>query len=479
MGIFTTAASFTDELNNKYHGEYIALDEYINSKINIRVQHSCGYIYRVRPDSLFRDDRGRCPRCQKKKKLQEREDALREYLLETIQNDYILCSKYKSDTSPVKLKHTLCGHYFKVTPNSFKKGTRCEYCRKESVIGPARERLKSFISEDFELLEYTGSANRATLKCNKCGGEFSHYPSSLYRGAGCPNCSSTPSRSRGEIELYEFIKTLYPDAVNNMRFRDDEKNVLELDIFIKELNIGIEFDGLYWHSDKRKGDDAMNQKKIFFEKFGIRVVHIFEDEWNNKKENVKKYLTHLLKKDESEKVSARKCEYKIILKDIAIDFLNRNSLIIYDDSDIFIGAFYKNTLIGVMSFRILSSTKGKYYLKSFATSYQIYGGFKKMVDFFIKEYSAKHIIAKIDLRFSSEHTNILKNNGFVFLKKEEPDFYYCSGTKRYQEKYFSKNNIKHLLPEVFNEELTPYEMMENSSYFRVYNCGKIVYEMKI
>jgi hypothetical protein len=478
MGIFTTSESFTEALYNRYGEEYIALDPYINSKINIRVKHSCGHIYRTRPDSLFRDDRGLCPKCQKKKKLQEREDALKEYLLDTIQNDYVLCSKYKSDTSPVKLKHTLCGHYFKVTPNSFKKGTRCEYCRKESVIGPARERLKSFISEDFELLEYVDSASRASFKCKKCESTFSHFPSSVYRGAGCPNCNNISSRSRGEIEVYEYVKSMYPEAKNNTRFRNKNGNVLELDIYVEELKIGIEYDGLYWHSDKRKSEDAMKQKKEFFEEFGIRVVHIFEDEWENRKDIVKQYLTHLLKKDNSEKISARKCEIKTILKDIALDFLNKNSLIIYDDSDIFLGAYYKNELVAVMSFRILSEHRKKYYLKSFATSKHIHGAFNKMVKYFASEYGAESIIAKIDLRFSSEESNILKNNGFEFLCYEEPDFYYCQGTKRFPEKHFSKKDIKHLHPEIFNESLTAYEMMENSSYFRVYNCGKIVYELR-
>lgn len=481
MGIFTEAGDFNTALEERWHGEYIAIDPYKNSKIRIRVQHSCGNIYWVRPDSLFRDGavRGQCPKCAKKKKRQEREDQLKQYLLETIQNDYILCSKYKDDISPVKLKHTLCGHTFKVTPNSFKKGTRCEYCRKESVIGPARERLKSFISEDFELLEYTGSGNRATFKCKKCNSDFTHFPSSMYRGSGCPNCDNIPSRSKGELEMYQFIKEYYPNAKNNIRFRNDDGNVLELDIYIEELNLGIEFDGLYWHSDKVKGADSMHQKQIFFEKFGIRVVHIFEDEWENKKENVKKYLRHLIRKDENEKISARKCKFSTILKETAIEFLNRNSLIIYDDSDIFIGAFYKDELVAVMSFRILSEKNKKYYLKSFATSKTIYGCFKKMVDYFLSEYSGKHIIAKIDLRFSSEHKNILSDNGFVFFKKEDPDFYYCQGTKRYPEKHFNKKTIKHLYPEIFNEDLSAYEMMEKSSYFRVYNCGKVVYELKI
>ena len=90
--------------------------------------------------------------------------------------------------------------------------------------------------------------------------------------------------SKGELELYDFIKSIKPAAIHN-----DRKNIfpLELDIFLEENNIGIEYDGEYWHSlPKMKKRDYL-KNKICKEK-GIKLIRVKEKDWKNNKEKVKK-----------------------------------------------------------------------------------------------------------------------------------------------------------------------------------------------
>ena len=85
------------------------------------------------------------------------------------------------------------------------------------------------------------------------------------------------NKSKGELELFEYIKLHYSSAISG------DRNViapLELDIFIPEINVGIEYDGDYWHSlpdmierDQRK--DAICKDK------GIRLIRIKESDWLN------------------------------------------------------------------------------------------------------------------------------------------------------------------------------------------------------
>lgn len=370
----------------------------------------------------------------------------------------------------------MCGHTFKTTPNSFKKGTRCEYCRKESVISTSRERLKSFIADDFEILKYEGSGALTTLKCNTCNNEFQHYPGSIYKGSGCPHCNKPASRSRGEIEVYDFVKSFYPNARNNVRFKNSSGSILELDIYVEELKLGIEYDGLYWHSDQLKGGDAMLEKNIFFEEFGIKVVHIFEDEWKNRNKATISYLKYVLKVSDQEKISARKCTFRFINKEESDIFLSENSLVINDSSNIQLGAFYNKHLVGVMTFR--DSGNGNYYLDTYCPSMMIYGGFQKMLQMFKDFYDPKKITGEINLRFSDADDNILAKNGFTKVGLRDPKFFYCRGSRRFSAKAFKKNDIKRQFPEIFNESLTAYNMMELTPYFRVYDCGRAIYEMK-
>ena len=54
----------------------------------------------------------------------------------------------------------------------------------------------------------------------------------------------------------------------------------ELDIVIPEIKLSIEFNGVYWHSCFYKDKNYHLIKTELCEKFGYRLIHIFEDEWN-------------------------------------------------------------------------------------------------------------------------------------------------------------------------------------------------------
>jgi hypothetical protein len=79
----------------------------------------------------------------------------------------------------------------------------------------------------------------------------------------------------------------------------------ELDVFIPELNKGIEFDGKYWHSEKMLQKRFPNWSKehvgnyhglkdSFFASLGVEVLHIKEENWlKNKKAEISKILTFI------------------------------------------------------------------------------------------------------------------------------------------------------------------------------------------
>lgn len=94
-------------------------------------------------------------------------------------------------------------------------------------------------------------------ECKKCGyganGEWYVEPNSrINNGNNCPNCSSEIRKSHAEKAVFYYIKKVFPHAVEN--YKIPETNQLELDIFIKELSLGIEYDGSYWHNKKPKKD---------------------------------------------------------------------------------------------------------------------------------------------------------------------------------------------------------------------------------
>jgi hypothetical protein len=107
------------------------------------------------------------------------------------------------------------------------------------------------------------------------------YSNESHYGQKC--CVSTL-----EKELVSYIKEICPhEVIENTR-----KIIypFELDIYIPELKVAFEFNGLYWHSNKIK-DKAYHLKKTSMcQGKGIKLFHILETEWNDEKENTKRFI---------------------------------------------------------------------------------------------------------------------------------------------------------------------------------------------
>lgn len=120
--------------------------------------------------------------------------------------------------------------------------------------------------------------------------------SASYPFCCCPNC--TRARSKGEREVAKYIADLgYEIEVNNR----DILHPQELDIVIKSLNIAIEYNGDYWHSDDviRQCKDLSafeyhEQKFKGAEKKGYKLFFVWENDWeknqNFVKESIKQFL---------------------------------------------------------------------------------------------------------------------------------------------------------------------------------------------
>lgn len=126
----------------------------------------------------------------------------------------------------------------------------------------------------------------------------------------------------------------------------------ELDLLSKDNKLAIEFNGSYWHSEAFKDKQYHQSKSIQCYKQGIHLIHIFEHEWNN--EDTREKLINLIKSslniDNPEIIQARKLKIQEIDKQEAFEFLNKYHLQSGMYSEVNIGAYNNNQLVGVMTF---------------------------------------------------------------------------------------------------------------------------------
>jgi len=287
--------------------------------------------------------------------------------------------------------------------------------------------------------------------------------------------------SKYEREIQKFL------TENGVEFKANRQILSgkEIDLLVEDSKIGIEFNGLQWHTEffgRKKHGYHLNKTKICNEN-GYGLIHIFEDEFVNKKDIVFHKLSHILGLDSGlPKIMGRKCVVKEILKHDAENFLNTYHIQGFVGASVYLGAFYNDKLIGVMSFKNGSIKNPDWELVRFATDYNyVYQGVgSKMFSYFVRKYEPEKIISFADRRWTvSEKNNLYTKLGFVFDKFTPPDYKYYSAKnkenkyKRIHKMFFNKKKLNKKYG--FPLTMTETEMAKELGYDRIWDCGLIKY----
>ena len=96
-----------------------------------------------------------------------------------------------------------------------------------------------------------GSDQEFWWKCSTCGHEWKTSVYVRTSGHGCPVCAKSTHSSIPEQLIFLYVHNLFPDTINSYKV-PYLKSLQELDVFIPSLNIGIEYDGVNWHSPKKR-----------------------------------------------------------------------------------------------------------------------------------------------------------------------------------------------------------------------------------
>jgi len=285
----------------------------------------------------------------------------------------------------------------------------------------------------------------------------------LYNVGLCTICNSiNDNTSIKEKELFNFISGIYDkEIIRNYRI-----GKMEIDIFIPDLNIGFEFNGLYWHSSKYKDSKFHINKSKFFEDNNIKVIHIWEDDWDKKSEIIKSQISNLL--NLSKRVFARNCQVKEIKDNkIARDFLNKNHIQGYVNSNLKLGLYYNDELVSIMSFDHFEGRKSmsndEWNLNRFCNklNHSVIGGASKLLKYFIENNNVKRIISYADRDWSNG--NLYYKLGFKKISESKPDYKYIINSYRVHKSRFRKSKT--------NLSESQLDML------KIWDCGKLKFEI--
>ncbi len=328
-----------------------------------------------------------------------------------------------------------------------------------------------------EEVKYDLEKNKVTILCKKCNSE-SIFSGSFYKKKiniaqnPCLICNPPlKQESKGEIELYEFIAKNYSGRIiKNYKVEQGNK---EIDIFLPEINVGFEFDGVYWHSEIFKGKRQNLNKKIQVEANGIRLYNIWEDLWISKNEIVKSRVLNILGNTQKI-IYGRKCHIKQITPKEEKEFLLGSHLQGYVPSKIKIGLFLEDELVGLMTFgnrrKALGSAniQNQYELLRYCSKIntKVIGGASKLFKHFLCNYEVDSVISYQDNSWGMG--NLYQNLGFKLEDKPKPNYWWCKGNLRFHRYNFRKDL---LIKKGHDPQKTESQIMTEEGYYKLWDYG--------
>jgi hypothetical protein len=337
-----------------------------------------------------------------------------------------------------------------------------KYSHMEEYGGKTPEQLTVLLNKDSFSEFITGKTRDVVCK------QLSVSPRSLWlfsKKYQSQHLFSSPIRSKFEIGVYEFFDSHGYTPLSNVRTIISPK---EIDLYIPSLNLAVECSGLYWHSEI----SAEKARTYHYNKYkgckdaGIRLITIFDDEWNNNRPLVESRLVHFMNK-ENEKIGARRCVVCEISSATSKDFIESNHLQGHANSTINLGLYHNDRLVSVMTFgKPRYNSDYQYELIRFCSSANIQGAASKLFTYFIKNYNPSSVISYSDNRWG--WGQMYKNLGFNF-SHETIGYQYTNYNHRFSRHKFQKHK---LVEQGHDPSLTEWEIMQNLGYDRIWDCGQ-------
>lgn len=113
-----------------------------------------------------------------------------------------------------------------------------------------------------------GSEIKVYWKCENGHSWKAQISTRVNNNSHCPECYKFYKSSFSEQVIYYYIKQIFKDAISRYKY----KNKHEIDIFIPSINLGIEYDGCYYHRNLER-EIAKNK---FLESEKVHLIRVKE-----------------------------------------------------------------------------------------------------------------------------------------------------------------------------------------------------------
>lgn len=422
-----------------------------------------------------------CPKCsyeQRAKKSSKTQYQIIEEFKKVHGDTYDYSEvKYVNNSTKVKIICKKHGSFWQ-SPISHKKAG-CPKCGNIRSIESSKLSTEEFIIRavsihehryDYSKVDYEGTQIPVEIICKEHG-SFFQRPNDHLSGNGCRKCAAVGKSSQEKV----IIDNIGISAISNDRTLLGGK---EIDIYYPDYNVGIEVNGIYWHSDiapNPKEEKYHQEKTIACESKGVHLLQFWDVEVNTKTDIVLSVIRSKLGIID-ERIFARKCSIKEVDFTQAKEFLDTNHMQGGGSvGSIRYGLYYMDELISIMTFGKSRFNKNYMWeLIRFCNKRNtiVIGAASKL----FKHANLDSVISYANRRWSNG--KLYEQLGFTYLHDSKPNYVYVKSGVTYNRQDMQKHKLSKILGDKFDPHKSAESNLKSAGYGKLYDCGNLVYGYK-
>ena len=274
-----------------------------------------------------------------------------------------------------------------------------------------------------------------------------------------------PKKSSYENLISRFLNE------NSIVYKQNTRSIIspyELDFYIPEHNLAIEFHGLCRHGeDFSKKDKTYHRMKMdLCRERDIHLIQIFEDEFNNHQDTIFSIIKSFCKIDKN-RIFARKCNIIQIGTKEARNFCERYHLQGYSSSSVRYGVYYGLDLVAVVTYKKRKAEVYELSRYCVLPDVSLVGVLARVQKRFKSEHSFKHLFTYSDNRYFKG--DVYKKIGFSYERDTVINYWYFRNSdRRYHRLSFTKQR---LVKKGYDSSMTEWQIMKSLGYDRIWDCG--------
>ncbi len=323
---------------------------------------------------------------------------------------------------------------------------------------------------DYASTHYMKSVEKVTIKCRRCQRKFYQLPGNHLQGAGCPYCGASAS----QCGIYDFVAKF-----GNVVFNDRSALMpYEIDCYLIDNHLGIEYNSLYWHSEgitnhtnQRLDKNRHQQKALLARERNITLLQFWEHEWIKHETLIKSMIAHRLGVSRA-RHHARQLLVRIESDDYARMFYTTAHLQGHRSAKLHL-ALGEQMLI---SFSSIATNRWEIIRMASRPDASVRGGAMKLFSHFVNHYQPHQVVTFADLRYSTG--NVYKQLGFKDAGYTKPGYFYYKGDTILSRQKCQKHKLNKLLTN-FDPDVSESLNMFNNGYRRVWDAGHLKFEFTL